>query len=103
MKPVIVAGSELADGFRLAGIPVLELNAREEIESVIERLGSMEDVGLILVDERYMDWFEQAFQGKELPMIASFPSQRLERDRPYIDELTLRYLGQKLHIGGESE
>lgn len=107
MKPVIVATSELADGFRLAGIPVFELDEDGGVEgcidTIIQRIDEMEDAGLVLVDERYMERFEKAFEGRGLPMVASFPSNKIEHERPYIDELTLRYLGQKLYIGGESE
>jgi len=107
MKPVIVSPTELADGFRLAGIRVFEIDERQEIEprleEIIEAIGEMDDAAIVLVDERYMEPFEEAFEERDLPMVASFPSNQVEHEQPYIDELTLRYLGQKLYIGGEDE
>lgn len=107
MKPIIVSPTELADGFRLAGIRVFEIDERHEIQArineIIEAINAMEDAAIVLVDERYMEPFEQAFAANDLPMVATFPSNQIDHDQPYIDELTLRYLGQKLHIGGEDE
>ncbi len=107
MKPVIVSPTELADGFRLAGMRVFEIDERQEIKSRIEEIihaiGDMDDAAIVLVDERYMERFEEAFAANDLPMVASFPSNQVAHDQPYIDELTLRYLGQKLYIGGEDE
>jgi len=102
MKPIIVATSDLADGFRLAGIPVFELEDESRIEEIIRQIEGMPDAGIILVDERYMEPFERAFEGKDLPMVASFPAEEVKRDQSYIDELTLRYLGQKIYVEGES-
>jgi len=103
MKPVVVAGSDLADGFRLAGIPVFELEDEGKIDEIIREIEGMVDAGIVLVDERYMEPFEQAFEGRDLPMVASFPAEEVKRDQSYIDELTLRYLGQKIYIEGEEE
>jgi vacuolar-type H+-ATPase subunit F/Vma7 len=107
VKPVIVSPTELADGFRLAGIQVFEIDERQAIEprvdEIIRAIRQMEDAAIVLVDERYMEPFEAAFAANDLPMVASFPSNQVAHDQPYIDELTLRYLGQKLYIGGEDE
>lgn len=103
MKPVIVAASDLVDGFRLAGIPVFELNEERNVPEIIQAILQMPDAGIILVDERYMEHFERAFAGRDLPMVASFPAEEVQREESYIDELTLRYLGQKIHVEGESE
>jgi len=103
MKPVVVAPSDLADGFRLAGIPVIELTEDTDLEAVIQQIKGMPDIALILVDERYMEPFERAFEGDGWPMVASFPSEEVEREETYIDELTMRYLGQKIYVEGESE
>lgn len=101
MKPVIVATSDLADGFRLAGIPVFEMNSQDEIVHIAEKVRAMPDVGLVLVDERFMEGFERALQGLELPLLASFPAEEVAREETYIDELTRRYLGQKIYVEGE--
>jgi len=100
MKPVIVATSDLADGFRLAGIAVFEIHSQDEIRHIVERIRAMPDVGLMLVDERFMDGFEHALEGAELPMLASFPAEEVAREETYIDELTRRYLGQKIYVEG---
>jgi hypothetical protein len=34
-------------------------------------------------------------------MIASFPAEEVAREETYIDELTRRFLGQKIYIEGE--
>ncbi len=102
MKPVIVATSDLADGFRLAGIPVFELAREDDIPKIIEEILDMSDAGLVLVDERFIERFEQAFAGRELPMVASFPAEEVKHEHAYIDELTLRFLGQKIYVEGES-
>ena len=101
MKPVIVASGDISDGFRLAGIPVFELDDESQVQSVIDAVLEIEDAGIVLVDERYMDQFEKAFRGIELPMIASFPAEEVVHEESYIDELTLRFLGQKLYVGGD--
>ncbi len=101
MKPVIVATSDLADGFRLAGIAVFEIHSPDEISQIVEQIRAMADVGLVLVDERFMEGFERALQGLELPLLASFPADEVAREETYIDELTRRYLGQKIYVEGE--
>jgi len=103
MKPLVVAASDMADGFRLAGIPVLELEDEGQIEEAIRRIREMEDVALVLVDERFMGPFEEAFEAAGWPMVASYPSELVRREQSYIDELTMRYLGQKIYVEGESE
>lgn len=103
MKPLVVAASDMADGFRLAGIPVLELEDETHIDEVIRRIREREDVAIVLVDERFMEPFERAFESAGWPMVASYPSERVRREGSYIDELTLRYLGQKIYVEGESE
>lgn len=105
MKPIIVATSDLADGFRLAGITVFELEAAEDgkgqIERIIETIRQMPDAGIVLADERHIAHFERAFSDVELPMVASFPAEEVKREEAYIDELTKRFLGQKIYVGGE--
>ncbi len=101
MKPVIVSSGDLSDGFRLAGIPVFELDEESQIPQIIKAILGMPDAGIVLVDERFMEKFEKAFEGRELPMVASFPSEEVEHEGSYIDELTLRYLGQKIYVEGE--
>ncbi len=101
MKPVIVATSDLADGFRLAGVPVFEIASPKEIPKIAEKIRARLDVGLVLVDERFMEGFERAFLNVELPMWASFPAEEAAREEAYIDELTRRYLGQKIYVAGE--
>lgn len=103
MKPVIVATSDLVDGFRLAGIPVFELKHEKDLSAIIEKISQMPDAGIVLVDERYMEPFEKAFAGRELPLVASFPAEEIQRAESYIDELTMRFLGQKIYVEGESE
>jgi vacuolar-type H+-ATPase subunit F/Vma7 len=105
VKPVVVATSDLADGFRLAGIPVYEVDDSPgapagQTRAIIEAVIARSDVGIVLVDERYMADFERAFEGRELPMVASFPAEEVQRDETYIDELTRRYLGQKIYVEG---
>jgi vacuolar-type H+-ATPase subunit F/Vma7 len=101
MRPVIVAPPDLADGFRLAGVAVYEIRSPEEIPQIVQRIREQPDVALVLVDERFCEGFERAFAGSELPMIASFPAEEVAREETYIDELTRRFLGQKIYIEGE--
>lgn len=101
MKPVIVAARDLADAFRLAGVRVFEISERAEIAEIVGEIRALADVGLVLVDERYMEEFERALGGSDLPMIASFPAEEVAREETYIDELTRRYLGQKIYVEGE--
>ncbi|MCI2430822.1 V-type ATP synthase subunit F [Candidatus Acetothermia bacterium] len=101
MKPFIVAPRDLADAFRLAGVRVFEISDRSEITQIVREIRALADVGLVLVDERYMEEFERAFAGAELPMLASYPAEEVAREETYIDELTRRYLGQKIYVEGE--
>ncbi|MDW8141594.1 MAG: V-type ATP synthase subunit F [Candidatus Bipolaricaulota bacterium] len=101
MKPVIVAPKDLADAFRLAGLRVFEVSERSKITEIVGEIRALAEVGLVLVDERYMEEFERALGGSDLPMIASFPAEEVAREETYIDELTRRYLGQKIYVEGE--
>jgi len=103
MKPVIIATSDLADGFRLAGIPVFELDDDHEVNEIIQEILQMPDAGIVLVDERHIESFEKALVGRDLPLVASFPAEEVQHEESYIDELTMRYLGQKIYVEGESE
>jgi len=105
VRPVIVATSALVDGFRLAGASVYELDdasgaVEPRIQAIIQEISASDDVGVVLVDERYMAPFEKAFEGRELPLVASFPAEEVQRNEAYIDELTRRYLGQKIYVEG---
>ena len=105
MKPVVVATSDLADGFRLAGLTVHEIDdgagaVDDQVAAIVRAVLAKDDIGIVLVDERYMEAFEAALEGRELPMVASFPAEEVRRDEAYIDELTRRYLGQKIYVEG---
>lgn len=101
MRPIIVATGDLADAFRLAGIQVFEMESPDQIPEIAEKIRAQPDAALVLVDERFMEGFERAFAGVELPMVASFPAEEVEREEAYIDELTRRFLGQKIYVEGE--
>lgn len=101
MKPVIVAPADLADGFRLAGIAVFEIQSPQQIPTIAQQIRALPDVGLVLVDERFMEELERALGEGDLPMIASFPAEEVAREETYIDELTRRFLGQKIYVEGE--
>jgi vacuolar-type H+-ATPase subunit F/Vma7 len=101
MKPVIVAMSDLADAFRLAGVAVFEINSADEVTGIAEKIRALSEIGLVLVDERFMERLEHALHGNELPMLASFPAEEVAREERYIDELTRRFLGQKIYVEGE--
>jgi len=79
-------------------VAVFEIRSQAEIGLIVEQIRAMPDVGLVLVDERFMDGFERALGGSELPMIASFPAEEVSREETYIDELTKRFLGQKIYV-----
>ncbi len=101
MRPAIIASPDLADGFRLAGVTVYEIRSHEEIPQIVRRILEQPDIALLLVDERFCEGVERALAGSELPMIASFPAEEVAREETYIDELTRRFLGQKIYIEGE--
>jgi len=101
MRPVIVAPPDLADGFRLAGVAVYEIRSHEDIPAIVKGIREHPDIAIVLVDERFCEGFERALEGGELPLIASFPAEEISREEAYIDELTRRFLGQKIYIEGE--
>ena len=80
---------------------MLELTDPDNVGQLAQQILSRGDIGIVLVDERYMESFERAFEGQELPMVASFPAEEVQHDEAYIDELTRRYLGQKIYVGEE--
>ncbi|MFQ5794585.1 MAG: V-type ATP synthase subunit F [Candidatus Bipolaricaulia bacterium] len=102
-KPVIVTDSDLADGFRLAGVTVFEIDPNEaqlnrRIEEIATAIAEMEDVAIVLVDERYIDQFEARIGGDgELPILASLPLRKAESGATYVERLTRRYLGRKIY------
>lgn len=101
MKPIVVATRELADAFRLVGVRVFEISSNTDISKIAEQLKALSDAALVLVDERFIEGFERALAGVELPMLASFPAAEVTREEVYIDELTRRFLGQKIYVEGE--
>lgn len=105
MKPVIVAPPELADAFRLAGLTAYEWSThadwQDQARQIVQQILAMREVALVLVDERFVEPFERALAGRDLPLVASFPAAEVEREESYVDELCRRYLGQKIHVEGE--
>ena len=105
MKPVIVATPELADAFGLAGLTVYELDMQagwqDQALQIIQQVLTLRDVAIVLVDERFVEFFERGLAGRDLPLVASFPVAEVHRDESYVDELCRRYLGQKIHVEGE--
>jgi len=100
LKPVIVADKDSADGFRLAGAIVFEIG-QEKIPEIIAQIRARKDIGIVLVDERYMESIEGGLADLVLPMVASFPSEQVKREETYLDELVKKFLGQKIYVGGE--
>ena len=105
MKPVIVAPPELADAFGLAGLTVYELamqaDWQDQARQIVQQVLAMREVAIVLVDERFVEPFERGLAGRDLPLVASFPAEEVQRDESYVDELCRRYLGQKIHVEGE--
>lgn len=100
LKPAIVADKDAADGFRLAGAIVFELEECK-IPEIIAQIRALKDIGIVLVDERYVESFEQGLADLVLPMVASFPSEHVKREETYLNELVKKFLGQKIYVGGE--
>jgi len=53
MKVVALGSKPFVSGFRLAGVPGIEISSPEELLKEVENQISLGDVGLIIVDEDY--------------------------------------------------
>lgn len=54
-KVVVLTDRENADGFRLAGVEVVEADSNEVAAKVIERMLDKKDVGILAVNEGFLE------------------------------------------------
>lgn len=104
---MLVVDRALEDGFRLAGSVVYTVDDDRdagEVEAIVREIRKQPDVGIVLVDERFVTAFEEALsEAGDDYLVASLPSAAVRREGTYLDELTRRYLGQKIYAPSETE
>lgn len=76
-KVVVLADSETATGYRLAGVEVVEANADTAVKA-LERLVTQGNYGLVAVDSGLIEdpskAVERAMRGRDLPILLPIPS-----------------------------
>lgn len=73
----VLATPELAVGFALAGLPVEEVDSIEEGMDRLSGLLNREGVGVILVEQTFLDAIPEAvrgrLRGRPVPIVVPFP------------------------------
>jgi len=76
-RMLVITDSEMAIGFRLAGVEVRASDA-ERAQKVLEEVIASDQYGLVVVDESLIPEpnaaGERAMRGRELPVLLSMPS-----------------------------
>ena len=101
----VIAGPELAAGFRLAGLPVVEALSPFEGVQAIQALARAGDVGLLLVEEPILaelsDLDRQSLLRRPIPIIVPVPrpswAESAQADA-YILELLRRAIGYRVRL-----
>lgn len=97
---------EVAAGFRLAGVPTVEVEGRHEVAVVLEQLVGRPDLGVILIEEEMYQRLpadRRRRLGKQpLPLIVPFPGpawvERPTAAEQYIVELLRQAIGYRVKL-----
>jgi vacuolar-type H+-ATPase subunit F/Vma7 len=102
----IVCRPEVAVGFALAGLPVVEASSPADGAARTLALAAAPDTGVVLVeDECYAALSEaerRSLERRPLPMIVSFPGPargaRAEADEEYLAEILRQAIGYRVRL-----
>lgn len=91
-RVIVVTDTEIADGFRLAGVDVREVDSIETARTALTQLMDDEETGIIGLDIRFEEAIDARLQRRidsvYRPMVVSLPLRdRLDRDSGATDRL----------------
>jgi V/A-type H+/Na+-transporting ATPase subunit F len=100
-KVIVITDAETADGFRLAGCDVKEVDGPEEARRTLASLVDDDESGIIAVNERLMSGIDERLQRKidsiYRPIVVSMPVREKlqvgEDHRAYLSRLIRRAIG----------
>jgi len=106
MKIAVLADSESAAGYRLAGLQVAVVKDTAEARTVLARMVQEGDYGLIAVISGLLPDPDQAvkreMQGRDLPLLLSLPSPGVagsgEEPRGYVRRLVIATMGHEVKL-----
>lgn len=105
-KVVVLAEPETADGFRLAGVDVIEAKEGEEARKKLGELLDDDTVGIIALSEEFEPYIDERTKNKiqriYRPIVVNVPSKKkLEiRERAeYLRSLIRRAIGFEIKLG----
>jgi vacuolar-type H+-ATPase subunit F/Vma7 len=107
-KVIVVTDPYRADGFRLAGVDVLEAADAEEAQSLIQSLLDSEDAGVVAVNTQFLDDLSDRMRSRidqlMRPVFVPLPSTmgtEVGARRQYISDLIRSAIGIQIAVPGE--
>ena len=107
-KVTVITNSELATGFRLAGVEVLRAETAEEARNLLLPLLRQEDISIVAIDDDYLADLKEEERRRlwetQRPLVIGIPTGALapERSRTdYILELIRWAVGFEVALGRE--
>jgi len=100
---LVVTDPESADGYRLAGVDVVEAKGPEEARTILPDLVFRDDTGIIAVKEEFMAGLDPKLLGRmertHRPIIIPIPSgERKGEGVGYVEALLRRAIGYNIVV-----
>jgi V/A-type H+-transporting ATPase subunit F len=100
---LVVTDPESADGFRLAGVDVVEVKGVEEARAILPDLLYRDDTGIVAVNEEFMAGLDAKLLGRiertHRPIIIPIPSGARKGDgQGYVEALLRRAIGYNIVV-----
>ncbi|WP_457625996.1 V-type ATP synthase subunit F [Persephonella sp.] len=78
MRIVVAGNTDEITGFSLAGVDTLLIESEEDFVEKIHKLMGSDDIGIIVITDRYFDLFDKHFskelQKRAIPVVVFIPS-----------------------------
>ena len=106
-KVVVLTDKEAADGFRLSGVDVIEVEKPEDAQVKLNELINSDTTGVIAIDEEFMEYVDERTKQKieriYRPIVVPIPSKGqvevVETRRDYLAGLIRRAIGFDIKLG----
>ena len=100
---LVVTDPESADGYRLAGVDVIEAKGPEEARAILPDLLYRDDTGIVAVNEEFMAGLDAKLLGKmersHRPIVIPIPSGARKGGGPgYVEALLRRAIGYNIVV-----
>ena len=103
-RAVVLTDPELATGFRLAGIEVVEASSADEARKSLRTLLDG-DYGLIILNDEFMAGIDREtarlMNERAVPVVVPFPGQRLRKEKEaenYVADLVRSCIGYSIKL-----